>query len=101
MDRRIDLHNILIGILGSKNVYFQPPPSVHLKYPCIIYERTRNSTRFADNIPYSVIRQYTITVIDSNPDSEIPDRIAGLSMCTMDRTYTADNLNHYVFNIYH
>lgn len=101
MGLRTDLHDIFVGILGSNHVYFQPPASVQLMYPCIIYKRTRNDARFADNMPYSIIRQYTVTIIDRNPDSDIPDKIAELSMCTMDRTYTADNLNHYVFNIYY
>lgn len=100
MGLRSDLHDILVKILGSSYVYFQPPTSIQVEYPCIIYERTRNATRFADDNPYSVIRQYTVTVIDKNPDSNIPDKIAELSMCTMDRSYTVDNLNHYVFNIY-
>ena len=101
MGRRTDLHDIFVAILGSNHVYFQPPASVRLEYPCIIYEHSRNNTRFADNVPYSITRQYTVTAIDRNPDSKIPDEIAKLSMCTMDRSYTADNLNHYVFTIYY
>lgn len=32
-----------------KNVYFQPPESVKLLYPCIVYKRSAGDTRFADN----------------------------------------------------
>jgi hypothetical protein len=42
-----------------------------------------------------------ITVIDANPDSEIPGRIASLSMCIFDRAYRADNLNHDVYQLYY
>ena len=101
MGQRIDLHNLLTDILGTGNVYFQPPETIKLKYPCIIYTRSSNSTRFADDNPYSTKRRYTITVIDRNPDSELPDKIQALPMCRIDRIFTSDNLNHYIFDIYY
>lgn len=101
MDRRLELHQILTDVLGSKNVYFQPPASVHLKYPCIIYQYETGDTQFADDLPYIFVRKYQIQVIDPNPDTEIPDKIAQLPRCLNDRNYTADNLNHYTFNIYY
>lgn len=101
MGQRIDLHNILVGILGSTAVYFQPPETIKIKYPCIIYERSSNDVRFADNSPYSVKHRYTLTVIDKNPDSKLPDKIAALPLCRSNRMFTSDNLNHYVFNIYY
>ena len=101
MDRRLKLHQILTDVLGSNNVYFQPPASVHLKYPCIIYQYETGDTQFADDLPYIFVRKYQIQVIDPNPDTEIPDKIAQLPRCLNDRNYTADNLNHYTFNIYY
>ena len=101
MDRRLKLHQILTDVLGSKNVYFQPPASVHLKYPCIIYQYETGDTQFADDLPYIFVRKYQIQVIDPNPDTEIPDKIAQLPRCLNDRNYTADNLNHYTFNLYY
>lgn len=101
MDRRLELHQILTDVLGSKNVYFQPPASMHLKYPCIIYQYETGDTQFADDLPYIFVRKYQIQVIDPNPDTEIPDKIARLPRCLNDRNYTADNLNHYTFNIYY
>ena len=38
MDRRYDLHEELLT-LGAKKTLFQPPPSVQLEYPAIIYTR--------------------------------------------------------------
>lgn len=101
MDRRLELHQILTDVLGSKNVYFQPPASMHLKYPCIIYQYETGDTQFADDLPYIFVRKYQIQVIDPNPDTEIPDKITRLPRCLNDRNYTADNLNHYTFNIYY
>lgn len=101
MDRRLELHQILTDVLGSNNVYFQPPASVHLKYPCIIYRYETGDTQFADDLPYIFVRKYQIQVIDPNPDTKIPDKIAQLPRCLNDRNYTADNLNHYTFNVYY
>lgn len=100
MGQRLELQTLLTSILGSGNVYFQPPPSVKMKYPCIIYKRDDAITNFADNKPYANKKRYQVTVIDQNPDSEIPDKIAKLPFCIFDRFYTADNLNHDVYNIF-
>lgn len=83
------------------NVYYQPPPSVKLKYPCIIYERRSGDTSYADNKPYRFDYSYTVTYIDPDPDSGVPFKIAELPMCKMDRCFTSDNLNHSVFIIYY
>lgn len=101
MGQRVDLHKKLCDILGTTNVYFQPPETIKIKYPCIIYERSSNNVKFADDNPYTTRRRYTLTVIDKDPDSELPDKIGMLPLCTSDRMFTSDNLNHYVFNIYY
>lgn len=100
MAPRLSLQALLTALLGSKNVYFQPPPSIVMQYPCIVYRRDNLDTVFADNKPYKHKKRYQITVIDRNPDSDIPDKVAALPMCTFDRFFTADNLNHDVFNLY-
>lgn len=101
MNRRLELHEILCDILGSRNVYFQPPESIKLLYPCIVYSCSDIDVRFANNKPYSNEKAYTITVIDKNPDGPFPDLISLLPMCRFDRHFTSDNLNHYVFTIYY
>lgn len=99
MADRTDLQTILEGILGSDHVYFQPPETFKLSYPCIVYSRTDIDTRFADNLPYSHTKEYTLTVMDRDPDSNIPNRIADLPKCRFDRHYAANQLNHDVFTI--
>ena len=101
MGQRVDLHKKLCDILGTTNVYFQPPETIKIKYPCVIYERSSNNVKFADDNPYTTRRRYTLTVIDKDPDSELPDKISMLPLCTSDRMFTSDNLNHYVFDIYY
>ena len=101
MGLRLELDKILRNLLETPNVYFQPPETIKMKYPCIVYERSSANTRFADNSPYIYKKRYTVTVIDKNPDSDIPDKIAHLPMCTFDRHFTSDNLNHDVFTLYY
>lgn len=102
MGSRVQLQALLEETLGTRNVYFQPPESKMLNYPCIIYKRGISSnTLFADDIPYHHQVRYEMTVIDSNPDSEILDRVSSLPMCAFERHYTSDNLNHDIYNIYY
>ena len=100
MGLRTDLQVVLEQLLGSSNVYFQPPSNIQLIYPCIIYERSYCNTTFADNKPYSLNKRYSLTVIDRDPDSTIVDKVINLPMCSFDRHYVSDNLNHDVFNLY-
>ena len=101
MDRRSELGALLRKTLGSSNVYFQPPETVKLKYPCIIYTLSGEHVRHAEGVLYFHRDKYTVNVIDKNPDSEIPDKIRALPYCTFDRFYPADNLNHFVYTIFY
>lgn len=100
MADRLDLQAILVSILGSEYVYFQPPNNLEMVYPCIVYKWDKASTKFADNKRYKGARGYQITVIDKNPDSEIPEQIAELPMSLFDRTFISDKLYHFVYNIF-
>ncbi|ASR84594.1 hypothetical protein PQB76_gp014 [Arthrobacter phage Cheesy] len=99
MDRRLLLHEILTG-LGAEKVYFQPPANVSMVYPCIVYKRDSADTKFADDTSYRYTKRYMVTVITDDPDSEIPDKLAQLPLCTFNRHYVSGNLNHDVFNLY-
>lgn len=83
-----------------ENVYFQPPASVQMTYPAIVYERDRSDTRFADDRPYTVTKQYALTLICKSPDDSIFEMLSSLPMCAHVRHFVVDNLNHDVFNIY-
>ena len=100
MGLRLQLHEMLVEILGTGSVYFQPPPTVNMVYPCLVYRRDFANTKFADNKPYLHRKRYQVTVIDQNPDSDIPERIAALPMCVVDRFFTADGLNHDVYQLF-
>lgn len=99
--RRLDLHYILCDILGSGHVYFQPPESVKLKYPCVIYKLDDMDMNYADDLVYTHKRQYTITFIDKDPDSLVHEKILKMPYCAFERYYAADNLNHWVYTLYY
>lgn len=101
MNTRLDLHELLCETLGSRNVYFQPPESIKMKYPAIVYSRRKPNNRYADNIIYRRLPGYELTVIDEDPDSEIVDKVSCLPMCAYDRNFASDNLNHTTFVIYY
>lgn len=100
MGQRLELQAILTALLESDNVYFQPPPSIIMEYPCIVYHRDYELTFFADDKSYLNKRRYQVTVIDRDPDSAILARISSLPLCVYDRFYTADNLNHDVYKLF-
>lgn len=101
MDSRPNLQTKLEQILGSRNVYFQPPESIKLNYPAIVYKRSNIQNTFADNEVYKQSYFYEITVIDRKSDSQITKRLSKLPKIRFDRSFTYDNLNHDVFTIYY
>lgn len=101
MGQRDDLHELLVSAVGSRNVYFQPPAGYQMSYPCIVYKREKIDTRFAANMPYTHMNRYSVTVIDQDPESPIPGRIAEFPMCVHDRQFVNDNLYHDVFTLYY
>lgn len=100
MAPRSELQVVLRELLGSDNVYFQPPESIKMNYPCIVYNRDDIQIEHADNNPYAHIIRYQITVIDRDPDSDIHMRVAHLPTANYDRSYRTDNLNHDVYNLF-
>jgi len=99
MGSRLELHEVLKA-QGTEFVYFQPPSTIQMTYPCIVYKRNFVDIKFADDAPYANRKQYMVTIIDKNPDSPIPDNVAKLPSCRFNRSYTADNLNHDIYYIY-
>lgn len=101
MGSRLKLQTLFEELLGSKNVYYQPPSSLMMRYPAIVYSRSNIENFHADNGVYSQATAYMVTVIDYNPDSEIVQKVSMLPGCMYDRHYSADNLNHDVFTLYY
>lgn len=101
MDRRLELHAKFKEILGSDNVYYQPPESLKLKYPCLVYSKYDIPTNKANNSTYISNTRYDITHISRQPDSPVIDELLSLQYCCYDRHYISDNLHHDVLTIYY
>ena len=66
MATRLELQSMLETLLGSRNVYYQPPSSIKMEYPAIVYSRKNIKNNFANDNVYSQSRFYEIIVIDSS-----------------------------------
>lgn len=86
--------------MGTNHVYFQPPEGLLMQYPCIVYRRDNARAQYADNSTYRSTQRYIVTVIDRNPDSIFPDKVAQLPHCSRDRFFAVKDLNHDVFSIF-
>ena len=96
---RLELHEILCSLLGSREVYFQGPGNKQMKYPCIVYSPQAMNTWHADNYPYALHDRYRVIAIDTDPDSILPKKIAGLQGARAAQPYVSDNLHHWPFEL--
>ena len=102
MADRLELHEELCKVLGSRNVYFQTPEPVKMKYDAIRYALGGKDIKRANNKAYKSTNQYDGVLITRDPDTTIPDElIAHFEMCSVGRPYVADNLHHYPFTVYY
>ena len=102
MNKRLELHEKLKALIGNENVYFQPPATVQLSYPCVIYNVGSGDAKRADDMVYSYINSYDLIFIYKKPNIEIIEQVlTSLPMCRMTRAYVASNLNHYAFSVYY
>lgn len=95
---RSQLHQVLKEI--TPHVYFQPPNGLKMVYPCIIYQRDSSRVLHANNDLYRQTKRYSVTVVDRNPDSPLPDVVERLPLCSYNRFFASDDLNHDVFTLY-
>lgn len=102
MASRLELHEELCELLGTRNVYFQSPASVIMKYDAIRYWLSNPNLNHANDKIYLKINKYEGVVITRDPDSTIPDAILHhFQMCSLGKPYVADNLNHFPFTLYY
>ena len=100
MDSRLKLQTLLEKYLGSRNVYYQPPGSLKMEYPCIRYSIIRPDVKHADNVKYLNKDRYEIIVIDRRPDNKVIKDLLSMTYSSFDRHYVSDNLHHDIINLY-
>lgn len=101
MNKRLDFQKKLENLLGSQYVYYQPPESLKMEYPCIRYSKYKINSIQADNINYNNRDCYQVTVIDKKSDNPVIRELLQLPLSSYDRHYVSDNLNHDVILIYY
>lgn len=101
MRSRLELQKMLEELLGTRNVYFQPPETLKMKYPCIRYKLSDVLVSHAEDVPYLMDKAYEMIYIDSDPDNKMFEKLASLPKCRFNRYYVADGLNCYVYKIYY
>lgn len=100
-NRRLELQEKLEDILGTDHVYFEPPESIKMRYPCIVYSRNSADQRYADNRLYNYAQRYQVVCIELDPDSNVFGKLLELPLCTYVRSYNADNLKHDLLYLYY
>lgn len=100
MGTRLELQSKLEELLGARHVYWEPPETLKMEYPAIVYSRTKIRIDKADNVNYRSINKYEIIVISRKPDSPVIEKILNLFYSSHDNHYVSENLHHDVFTLY-
>lgn len=97
---REEFHSLLKELLGSDQVFFQPPTNTQMAYPAIVYNRAKTDKRYAGNRPFRINERFTVTLICRAPNKELFNKLIQLPMCSHSTSFAANNLNHDVFDIF-
>ena len=100
MADRLELHSVFQELLGSSNVYYQPPESIKMQYDAIRYSKKTIDSKYANDRKYSMTDCYEVIVISRLPDNPVIKKLLSLPYCSYDRHYISDNLHHDVLTIY-
>lgn len=101
LHKRIELHEKLCSILGSRNVYYQDPGEDKMIFPAIVYDLASIQTLYADNKAYKNDKCYQIKVIQPDPDTPfVDDILSEFLKVRFERRYKSNNQYHDVFNIW-
>lgn len=101
MASRLELQTKLEELLGSRNVYYQPPESIKMEYPAIVYSKDDIKLTHANDTVYSKKVKYSLIVISKKPDDPVIDKLLEVPYCSYDTSYKSDNLNHDVLTLYY
>lgn len=102
-ERRIQLHEKLCSILGSRNVYYDPPENVKMQYDCIVYSLSQVNQVYANNFTYANSPGYLLTIVTRTPEAQtriVEELMKTFSYVGWDRAYVIDHLHHAVVSIY-
>lgn len=88
-------------LLGSRNVYYNPPESVKMSYDAIRFRRSSINNTFAnDSVYVQLPPTFEVTVITRDPDAPIIEKVSKMPKCRFVTSYVADNLCHNIFTLH-
>lgn len=100
-EKRIKFHNKLKEVLGNNNVYYNPPSTTKLQYPCIIYNLSDIRINKANNNVYLLDHVYQVTLIGIKVTDDTKDKIlTEIPYSNFNRSYINNGLYHYVYTIF-
>lgn len=97
------LRELLMEKTDIDYCYYDPPASIRMTYPCVIFHLSDQDVIYADNQAYLSRLRWDVTIVDpvsTNGEIYIMEMIQ-LPMCRFGRHYVADNLHHYTFSLYY
>lgn len=95
------LQTRLEELLGSRNVYSNPPEGSKMGYPAIRYSKKKVDVKHASNVIHTAMNCYEVIVISRMPDDPVIKKLMELPYCSYDRQYKANNLIHDVLTLYY
>lgn len=98
---RLNLQTKLEELLGSHNVYYQPPENLKMEYPAIRYSKSDMEDIYASNKKYISMDVYDLVVISKKPDNPVIKKLLELPYSEFDRHYVVDGLNHDIIRIFY
>lgn len=98
-ERRLLFDEKLRDVTGLTNVYYDPPESIFMEYPAIVYKKTKMPVRYANNKKYIKHLAFEVKLICEDADSIYVDLLHEMEYSTFDRHFIADDLHHDVFTI--
>jgi len=96
----LTVHSYLASLFPTVTLYFQPPETLKLTYPCIIYSIENIFTRHADNRPYKIKNRYSLMLITRTLDETLNDILLSIESARFERLFIGENLYHFIVTIH-
>lgn len=91
---RLTLHQELIDLLGSPDVYYNPPETIKMNFPCIVYSLDYYDQIHANNKKYIDWTTYKVIVVSKKPDHPAIRKLLDKEMTRFSTQYTRDGYYH-------
>ena len=93
----LTLKNEWEAAFGIK-IYYEPPESIKLTYPCAIMSRGNIQFADANNYKYLKTVRYSLTYITKTINDPLADTIAEYDHMVHGDSYTSDHLYHHTYS---